>query len=497
MKVLKYKILAILLLVGISLQAQTYDRKINEKFKVNSDATLEINANQTDVIVETWNKNEISIEAVMEVEGASKEEANKILSKWKFEALGNKSIVKVMSNSESMNFDFDFPEMDFDIPEIDFIMPELPKIPVLPELPEMPELPELPEMEEIEFNYQAYKSDSTYLKRYKEQVSIQVEKFKNSGWKQKMDSVRNSDEYKQSMEEIKRASKEVAREMRELQNSDEFKQAMEASKLAAEEVRREMLENKEVWKEQVVFAKEAAQQAMIVVREMQENGTFDSIQNFSENIYFNYGDHKNSKIKIKKYIKIKVPKNATFDLNVRHGKLNIPDSNKKMSATISYGDFIGGIITGDHNKLIISNSPVVINRLQSTTITLKNVPNATFGTVENVNLFSDYSDVIIETIGKNTALSNKFGNIEISGSVANFEQLNLILDYSKAVVDLSNTAYNYQISSKKSGLNLNKNLKQLANKTKDDVNMIEGFNKNKVSSNKLFLTSVFSSVKLN
>lgn len=484
MKVFKYKISAILMFIVIGLQAQTYDRKINEKFKVNSDVTLEINANYTDIVVDTWNKNEISIEAVMEVEGVSKEEADKILSKWKFEALGNKSIVKVTSNSESMNFDFDFdfPEMDFNIPEIHF---------------EMPELPELPEMEEIEFDYQAYKSDSTYLKRYKEQVSIQVEKFKNSGWKQIMDSVRNSEEYKRSMEEIKRVSKEMAREIKELQNSEEFMQVMEASKLAAEEVRREMLDNKEVWKEQVSLAKEVAEQAMILVREMQENGTFDSIQNFSENIYFNYGDHKSSKIKIKKYIKIKVPKNATFDINVRHGKLNIPDSNKKMSAIITYGDFIGGVIKGNHNKLVISNSPIIIHTLQSATITLKNVPNATFGIVENVNLFSDYSDVIIETVGKNIALSNKFGNIEILGSVTNFEQLNLILDYSKAEVDLSNTAYNYQISSKKSNLNLKGNLKQLANKIKDDVTIIEGFNIDKTSSNKLFLTSVFSSVKLN
>jgi len=77
---------------------------------------------------------------------------------------------------------------------------------------------------------------------------------------------------------------------------------------------------------------------------MKLDGTLDSLQNYSENIYFNYGDAKNSKIKIKKYIKIRVPKNATFDLNVRHGKLNVPNSSKKMSANISYGNFIGGTL---------------------------------------------------------------------------------------------------------------------------------------------------------
>ena len=163
--------------------------------------------------------------------------------------------------------------------------------------------------------------------------------------------MKNSDEYKMKMAEFKKATKEMQVKMKEYTNSDEFKHQIEKAKKVSEEVRIEMLENKEMWKEQAELAKKASQKAMEIVKRMKEEGKFDEIEKNNENFYFQFSDGKNSKIKVKKYLKIKVPKKATFDLNVRHGKLNVPNSNVKMSANISYGNFIGGIISGD--KMIL------------------------------------------------------------------------------------------------------------------------------------------------
>ena len=69
MKVYKYKIFGLIVLLAVSVQAQKFDKTIKEKFKVNSDVEVVINAAHTDVDIETWNKNEVSIEAVMEIEG--------------------------------------------------------------------------------------------------------------------------------------------------------------------------------------------------------------------------------------------------------------------------------------------------------------------------------------------------------------------------------------------------------------------------------------------
>jgi ribosomal protein S13 len=493
MKEYKYKIMGLLVLLAVSVQAQKFDKTIKEKFKVNSDVEVVINATHTDVEIETWNKNEVAIEAVIEVEGVSKKEAEKILEKWKFEALGNKKKVKIASLSTNFDFKFDF---DFDFPDIDvphFEMPELPEMPEMAELPEMPEM----DFEVYEFDYDTYKKDSSYLKGYKMKVAKQVKKFKDSDWMKKFDSVRNSDEYKLKMIEFKKASATMAKEMKEFKNSEEFKLMIEESKRVAEEVRKEMLDNKDLMKDQMRVAKEASRKAKEMIKKMKEEGKFEAMRKHGENVYFFNENDKNSKVKIKKYIKIKVPKNATFDLNVRHGKLNVPKSNKKMSAKISYGNFIGGIISGEKNELNLTNSPVNIQTINSSNITLKNVPNATFGTFENSNLFANSSDVVIYKVGKDVALSQKFGKLEVKKLIPNFNKLNLILDYAKATLNFSDAQFVYKINDKKSTLKLGSNLTEVNTKTVDGIRLTEGFSVNKTSSNKLFLTSVFSTFTLN
>lgn len=504
MKAYSYKIGIILLFFGVALQAQTYDKKIEDRFKVNSDVEIVVNTAHMDVEIETWNKNEVSVEAVMEVEGVDKKEANKILKDWKFEALGNKNKVKITSMSGGMNFeftqdfDFDFPEIDINVPHIEIheFDVEFPEI-ELPEMPEIPEMPEMPDMGGFEFDYELYKNDTTYLNKYKEKVIKSVEKFNNSEWKKKLDSFRNSKEFKIKIEEYKKANAKLKHKIHEMKNSEEFKKSMEDAKKAIKDATKQTQDQRVLIVEQVELAKDASKAARDEVKRLKEEGKLDSLYSIHDNIIIDYRTENNSKFKIKKYLKIKVPKKATFNLNVRHGKVTIPESNKKMSANMSYGYFVGGAIIGAKNELVFSNSPVTIETLNSSNITLKNVPNAKFGTFNSVNLFSNSSDVIIEEIGNNVALSQKFGNLKVEQLHSNFEKLNIIIDYAKAIIDTSNASFVYQINGKKSTFKLNKNYKQLNNKNIDGVQIIEGFNKDKTSGNKLFLTGVFSTINLN
>ena len=230
MKTFKHRIFTLLLLVSTLGYAQTIDKKVNEKFKVNSDATIVVNATYTDVDIETWNKNEVSIEAVMEVEGLSKKEVDKLFKKWNFEALGNKDKVKITSHSGNYMFaydgDFEFeipeinidlshlellelaeiPEIEFEIPEIEFEIPE-----IAFEIPEI-EFPEI-EIPDMEFDYELYKNDTTYLKNYKLKIEKEMQKFKNSDWKKKLDSMRNSKEFKEQMQAVQEASKKITIEL--------------------------------------------------------------------------------------------------------------------------------------------------------------------------------------------------------------------------------------------------------------------------------------------
>jgi len=507
MKTLKYKIFSLIVLfITISVQAQKFDKKITEKFKVNSDVTIVINATHTDIDVETWNKNEVSIEAFIEVEGAEKDEAKKIIEQWKFEALGNKNKVKVSSSSGNMffefngDFNFDFPEIDFvipEIPEMNFVMPEISEIDSLEFMMPLIEFPEM-EIEIEEFDYEKYKKDTLYLKKYKTKIAGQVEKFKNSDWKKKMDSFRNSDEFKRNIEQLKSAGKRVELEMKALRNSEEFKKSMEEAKKATEEATKHVLENKKLIEQQTKYAKQAAKEAMKMFAKMKEDGKI----NRGESVYFNNSSSKNSNVKIKKYIKIKVPKNATFDLNVRHGKMNIPESNNKMSVNMEYGNFTGGEINGEENSLIFLNTPVSITTLNSCLISLKNVPNATFGTFSNNNLLTNSSNVFINEVGEDVSMNQKFGNIEVKNVISEFKNLSLMLDYAKFTIPLDKLTANYVLNTKKSRIKtISKNTDFLKNTffkmlNKNETSINGNFSSNTKTENLIDLVANFSTITI-
>ena len=118
MKTYKHKLLAFALLFTTILFAQKQDKKVTETFKVNSDAVVEITTRHTDVTIETWNKNVVSVEGIWEVEGMSKEDANELFKNVDFEASSNNGKVEIIAKSdqhnlifvngmEDFNFDFD------------------------------------------------------------------------------------------------------------------------------------------------------------------------------------------------------------------------------------------------------------------------------------------------------------------------------------------------------------------------------------------------------
>ena len=104
--------------------AQKFDKKFTENFKTNKDVEVAINASNTDINVVTWNKNEVQVEAFIEIEGITKEEAEKYFKDWEFEALGNSKKVKIKSEcSSSFSFKNDF--VFFDDMDFDFVMPDI------------------------------------------------------------------------------------------------------------------------------------------------------------------------------------------------------------------------------------------------------------------------------------------------------------------------------------------------------------------------------------
>jgi len=115
-----------------TVQAQKFDKKLTENFTTNKDVEISIDATNTDIEVTTWNKNQVSVEACIEVEGVSKKEAEKYFKNWNFEALGNKKKVKITSKGSNhfhSNNDFIF------FNDNNWVMPKV-EIPDLDEISE-------------------------------------------------------------------------------------------------------------------------------------------------------------------------------------------------------------------------------------------------------------------------------------------------------------------------------------------------------------------------
>lgn len=155
---------------------QKESKTYQETFNVNQDAVLDINTSYADIEFETWEKNTVEITAIVELEGAKKEEAKAYFENDPIKILGNSSKIEITSGSSkfglfgSQDFEFDFRDLDIEIPEIAPFVVEIPEIAPFPEIVEMPPMPPLPLTDAFEFDYKAYKKDGeAYMKKWQKE----------------------------------------------------------------------------------------------------------------------------------------------------------------------------------------------------------------------------------------------------------------------------------------------------------------------------------------
>lgn len=445
MKLKTYKCIGFLIAAFLisSLQAQKFDKKFNETFKVNKDVLVAINASNAEINVSTWNRNEVSVQAVITVDGLSKKEAQEFLKNWKFEALGNKNKVQINANANRFlhfgnnDFKFDFNFEDIVIPEINFenLKIEIPEF----EMPEI-NIPEIKldfdkiwkEIDEYDFdnddddnvktfNYQSNgKKKKVVIKSKKE-----WEKFKRSGEydKMKKDLKRTLKKAQDEIKNIdmKKIRHEINRAKIKIQNIDKKK--------IEEQIRKAKIQYEKIDKVKIKRSLAAAKESI----EKMKHKLASKYRNGGNVIIIEDGKNK-KKIKITRKITIRVPKNATFDLNTRHSKVKLPKG--KTSGKVSYGTFKADEING--GELNISYAPVIINNLNACTLFLNNVTDATIASVINTKLSSNSSGLKIQNVGNKVNLTSKFGDLLISEIASSLKEFKLNLSFSDATVNFNN-----------------------------------------------------------
>ncbi len=349
MKTIQFRVIIIIAsMLSVLVNAQKKDRNFKERFIVKPNVIIDINTKYTDIEIETWDKNEVVVEAFMKIEGEDITEKvrDDFYGKWEFEAYGNTSKINIKSRSNNFidigSFNFDHPNYDLFtqggdvnnmkiyIPDVsiesldildslDFLIPEMPELPEFPELPEILELPPMPELPPLptHFDFEAYKKDKNYLERWKKENKNIISK--NSKIKVGKNSIsinsrddRSSYKWNITTEGQNQLAKEIEERM-----SEAMEQKHKAFEIRQEAYKKRQEAYKKRSKE---FAKrnknrqEAHKLALIKRQELFENRRKD-MKSLLE---------KREKIKVKRHIVIKAPKGAKFNMNVRYGMLSFP-----------------------------------------------------------------------------------------------------------------------------------------------------------------------------
>ncbi|MEY8848326.1 hypothetical protein AB9K26_05905 [Psychroserpens sp. XS_ASV72] len=493
---MKTKNIAFLLLLfsfALSVTAQQKLTKMSKQINVSKDVEIDLNTSYVEIEIDTWNKNILEIEAYIEDEKMSKEELQQALKQWNLKVEGSGDYVKISSEGAFPNWNSSAPvRFDLEDLNINIALAEMPELPELPEMPELPELPELPEMERFEmkafpelpeipklpkgiknvsFDTEAYeKEGDAYLDRWSKEFD---EKYQDEmkAWGKEMAKVDFS-KYEKEMEKWgERFGEEYGKKMEawgrefELRFDDKWAEKMEAwgEKYGKEMEQRARVQEQRIAERQDQIAKRQAEIGKRVEERNKEReerlaqmelrladrqkAREERQAELAKRLKLIGGD------KVKKTIKIKMPKKAKLNMNVRHGELKLGSVIHNLKADISHAVLVANHIDGKETSINVAYSPVDIVTWSLGQLNLKYVEEAQIQNIGRLVLNSNSSDIILANIMDNAIIDGSFGELAIANIADSFSNLNIILENSDALISLPKSDYSVFFKGNRSKLN--------------------------------------------
>jgi len=133
------------------------------------------------------------------------------------------------------------------------------------------------------------------------------------------------------------------------------------------------------------------------------------------------------KYKVKKVIKIKMPKGMRIQMNVRHGEVKLAENTKNLNATLSHASLWASTIEGNETKVSASYSPVSVQRWHRGQLHANYARNVTLAEVMNLQLSATSSDVMIDELLGKAFIKSDFGPLVIKSIGSSFEELDISL----------------------------------------------------------------------
>ncbi|WBL24885.1 hypothetical protein [Zunongwangia sp. HGR-M22] len=456
-----------LFLLGCTLHVTVIAQDMMQRnYNVNSDVVVEVNAKNTNIVIENWDKNTVAIEAYIDG-GVPQNEAAKIMDSWKLNTKGSKNKVQISSKSDmqiNWNVDINDEELNDALAQLPEIMGPIMNDLVTPLLQNISENPLPPDlfanMGALNFDYQAYQEEGdAYLDRYEKQVDKKFGKDfekKMEKWAANLEKnvEGNSEEFEKSMEEW----------------GNSFGASMEKW---GESFGKKM----EAWGKNFEEKMTAKQEA----GEKMPNVIFLNRNKEGANAH--------------KTIKIKAPKNAQIRLNVRYGKIEL-DNADNLIAELSHANFKANTITGKDTHVKVSYTPVSISNWDYGVLNASYLPSCYINTARSIKLISNSSDVHINRLNEMGILSGTFGNLTIKNLGGSFKNLDITLENSDLRLKLPQSAFRFNYNGNQSDLDYPAALN--VDKTSSyDNEILKGYYKSSNVDRQISISARFSDVLLN
>lgn len=491
-------ILSILFFLTVSVSAQQRIDKISQSVNVNDDVTINLNTNQTNIIIDTWNKDIIEVEAYIESNTLTKQELETYLKAWKVDVDGSKDNVTISSNASGLSWTESIgllemesldalKDLEVNLADLEINLAKMPDLSFLesmnfddmPKMPNMPNLPELPDgMNNINFDFDKYeKEGEAYMEKWSKEYG---EKYgeayakKMEAWAKKVDKKALA-QYEKDMEKWgeefgerfgKEFGENFGKEMEEWGEAfgESFGKSMEAW---GEEFGKDM----EKWGEQ--FGKEMEERAKVWEEQAKANKHLFEENEDAYKTLFESESGKN--LNLKKTIKIKIPKDAKLKVNVRHGELKFSNVIHNLKADLNHATFLANSIDGEKTSINASYTSVFVKSWNMGELKLNFVQDAILQNVNGLILNSNSSNIGIDRLSGNAIINGSFGDLVIHNINDNFNNLNITLDNSNAAVKLPKADFKLQYQGKYSQLEHPKNNKG---------NSVSSFNLGSITNNK-------------
>lgn len=460
-------LLVLLMIFSATSFAQT--KKLDKSYNTNNDVKITIDARHTNVTFETWDRNEVAIEAYLDP-GISGAEAKTILDSWKLETTGNSGEVKITSGGSAggtIHPGMDMTSFTESMGHLqELIAPIMTEMvgPMMENLAKHPPLPPdfAAKMGNLNFDYEAYQKDGD---KYMAKWEKQIEKNFGKGFEASMEKWA-----KQFEKNAEVWGKNLEQEME--QKGENFEKSMEAwgEKFGAQ---------MEAWGENFAEEMEGMEKREKNMEEMEKKMEIRG----------------RSGSKANKHIRIKMPANARLNLEVRHGAVNLGQRTSDLKANLSHSSLTGNIVDGQKTHVKVSYTPVQISQWNYGVLNTNYAGNCVINSARSIKLISKSSDVVIRELGETGILSGTFGSLSIGKLSSNFKNLDITIQNSDLQLNLPQTALNFQYNGTQSEIEYPK-AATVKTTTSYDNEMMNGYYQSANANRNISINATFSDITI-